>query len=346
MVEVSLNCLVVGEETPFPVDIDAKKSVGHLKDMISVKKIYQFPADELQLYHTLKGDTEVDEDILRKLKQQGSSGMAVKYVNDIAWMNPIKLLKRYFDANPPVEEQIHIFVVVPEGAARVHYAVPSYFILPETRGKVAKAVFMIVEENEGGGCGRVGIGVFFSPTLAVTCDHNLTEEHTVGCPLTLAMKNDEREVVEVVARNSELNFAILKASGPRSFIAPWNGSPEALESRYDLVLASFRLGIVEYQALGFAPAACIAISHHKRHIMYACPAYAGDSGAALILKDGFLVGIHLETINALREEIERKKVIKDRLNDVEQSQDMIVRSGLAQGCLGILVHEFKSVVRG
>ncbi|EEY68342.1 uncharacterized protein PITG_04781 [Phytophthora infestans T30-4] len=69
-----------------------------------------------------------------------------------------------------------------------------------------------------------------------------------------------------------------------------------------------------------------------------------DSGAALLIKDGFLVGIHLETINALREEMDRKKTVKDRLNDVEESLDNIARSGLAQGCSGLLAHEFKDVV--
>ena len=209
-------------------------------------------------------------------------------------------------------------------------------------------MFLILEENEDGVHKGVGMGVFFSPTLAVTCDHNLTEEHTVGSLVPLGLKN-EKANIEVVARNPELDFAILKASKPRSFIAPWNGNPVHLKGRSDLVLASYRLGIDDYQEpykgeLGFAPAACIAISTHKRHIMYSCPTYAGDSGAALIVKDGFLVGIHLETINALREELERKKVIKDRLNDVEQSLDMIVRSGLAQGCSGLLAHEFKNIV--
>ncbi|RLN57783.1 hypothetical protein BBJ28_00004900 [Nothophytophthora sp. Chile5] len=223
---------------------------------------------------------------------------------------------------------------------------PNYFILPEARKKVAEAVFVIVEKDENHA--GIGMGVFFSPTLAVTCDRNLTEQHTVGSLVRLALK-EEMANVEVVARNSELDFAILKSSEPRSFIAPWSGSPDDLESRYDLVLAPFRLGIGEYQApysgkLGFAPAACIAVSRHRRHIVYSCPTYAGDSGAALIVKDGYLVGIHLETINALRENLDRKKVIKDRLNDVEESLDNIVRSGLAQGCSGLLVHEFKNVV--
>jgi hypothetical protein len=232
-----------------------------------------------------------------------------------------------------------LIVAVPH---RVESA-PIYFILPETREKVAKAVFVIVGEGQVG----VGMGVFFSSTLAVTCDHNLTEEHPVGSMVLVALEGGTA-IVEVVARNSELDFAILKSSEARSFIAPWSGSPDDLESRADLVLASFRLGIDEYQEpyrgkLGFAPAACIAISRHKRHIMFSCPTYAGDSGAALIMKDGCLVGIHQETINALREEMERKKVIKDRLTDVEESLDNIARSGLAQGCSGLLVHGFRDV---
>ncbi|KAE9164864.1 hypothetical protein PF005_g29843, partial [Phytophthora fragariae] len=92
---------------------------------------------------------------------------------------------------------------------------PTYFILPETRVKVAKAVFGIVEEDKdhnGVGVGvfqGVGIGVFFSATLAVTCDHNLTEQDTVGSSVTLALK-EEMANVEVVARNAELDFAILE----------------------------------------------------------------------------------------------------------------------------------------
>ncbi|RLN02691.1 hypothetical protein BBJ28_00016351 [Nothophytophthora sp. Chile5] len=253
--------------------------------------------------------------------------------------------KQALDPRAPLagnDENETLIVQVPQRTA----SVPSYFILPETREKVAKAVFVIVEEDRD----RAGIrlGVFFSPTLAVTCAHNLTEQQRVGSLVYLALK-EEMANVEVVARNSELDFAILKSSEPRSFIAPWSGSPDDLESRCDLVLASFRLGIDEYRApysgkLGFAPAACISISRRKRHLVYSCPTYAGDSGAALIVKDGYLVGIHLETINALRENLDRKKIIKDRLNDVEESLDNIVRSGLAQGCSGLLVHEFKKVV--
>ncbi|KAF0713578.1 hypothetical protein As57867_004274, partial [Aphanomyces stellatus] len=120
-----LFCVVVGHEgSPFSVNIAADETVDDLKDKIKEKNMYQFPAKELELYHILKGYTEVDEDVLRELKQQGSNDLTVKYVNDIAWMKATKLLKRYLDANPPVEEQIHVLVVVPEGAvaARTSHA--------------------------------------------------------------------------------------------------------------------------------------------------------------------------------------------------------------------------------
>jgi len=73
-----------------------------------------------------------------------------------------------------------LYVVVPEplSAAR-----PRYFIAPEVQKKVEKAVFLIVEgeSNEVG----IGMGVFFTTNLAVTCDHNLTPEQTVGSLLTI-----------------------------------------------------------------------------------------------------------------------------------------------------------------
>ncbi|OWY99371.1 Crinkler (CRN), partial [Phytophthora megakarya] len=158
------------------------------------------------------------------------------------------------------------------------------------------------------------MGVFFTPTLAVTCDHNLTDDHSVGSSILLALKNEVAHVE--VARNPDLDIAILKASQPRSIIPPWNGRPDELQGRYDLGLASFRLGNdhPEFRT------STISISPHRRHIMHPCPAYAGDSAAALIIKDEFLVGIHHETTHALHEQIERNKISKDRLTDVEEYQ--------------------------
>jgi hypothetical protein len=155
--------------------------------------------------------------------------------------------------------------------------------------------------------------------------------------------------VQIVVRDSELDFAILKSSNPRAFIPPWTGNPVNLRGACNLVLASFRIGIDAYQPmfqkeLGFCPVNCITLSHSRRHLFYSCPTFAGDSGAALVIEDGCLVGIHIETINALREQIDRKKLIKDRLSSVEESLDNILAAGLAQGCSALLAHQFVHAV--
>ena len=49
----------------------------------------------------------------------------------------------------------------------------SYFIDPFVQRRVAAAVFYITDEAGEG----VGVGVFFSPTRAVTCDHNFLPQH-------------------------------------------------------------------------------------------------------------------------------------------------------------------------
>ncbi|KAF0685215.1 Aste57867_22852 [Aphanomyces stellatus] len=74
MVEVSLNCMVVGGGTPFSIDIDAGKKVDHLKDKIKEKKVYLFPAYELQLYRV--DGLAQDED------EQGGSPFSVNIAAD------------------------------------------------------------------------------------------------------------------------------------------------------------------------------------------------------------------------------------------------------------------------
>ena len=69
------------------------------------------------------------------------------------------------------------------------------------------------------------------------------------------------------------------------------------------------------------------LSPLQRHLLYSCTTWAGDSGGALLMHadDGRLVGIHLEFVNALREELERKTVVEDRLTNVEESLKELVK---------------------
>ncbi|KAE9006246.1 hypothetical protein PR002_g16531 [Phytophthora rubi] len=69
---MKLFCAIVGvADSAFPVDIDAGQTVGDLKKAIKVEKMYQFPADELQLFlaKTDDGKWLPDDDDLDKMLQ-------------------------------------------------------------------------------------------------------------------------------------------------------------------------------------------------------------------------------------------------------------------------------------
>ncbi|KAF0718758.1 hypothetical protein As57867_001503, partial [Aphanomyces stellatus] len=143
---------------------------------------YQFPADELQLYRVDGLAQDEDEQFVYKGTTIDMTTCSLDFFGeDKAKMPPLSLIsERFNEADVNTRWKIHVLVVVPESATSAVSAVPSYFILPETRDKVANAVFVVVDKNEDEEYEGVGMGVFFSPTLAVTCDHNLTEKHTVG----------------------------------------------------------------------------------------------------------------------------------------------------------------------
>ena len=108
-----------------------------------------------------------------------------------------------------------------------------------------------------------------------------------------------------------------------------------------LALCAFQTAIQEHAPefgcrMGVMPATAVRVSPHERHLLYACTTYAGDSGGALLMHDGQLVGIHLEFVNALRENLARKVDVTERLTDVEESLDELM-AGAGQGtCVALL----------
>ena len=154
----------------------------------------------------------------------------------------------------------------------------------------------------------------------------------------------EQLTMAVSARDAEMDYAILQSSTDHAYLPVYADPPEQLVGT-DLVLAGYRIGIEEYapmfsRKLGFTKADAITLSNHNNHLLFRCTTFAGDSGAALILKDGCLVGIHQEAVNALRERLQHAKVVKDRLTEVEQSIDALVSGGTAQGCCALLSSVF------
>lgn len=147
--------------------------------------------------------------------------------------------------------------------------------------------------------------------------------------------------VTLAERRGELDFAILETAKDHPFIAL---NYYKLRGTH-LVLASFCFG-KEYapmfdRRLGFCPASGVTKSSHGHYLFYICNAFAGESGAALLLKDGKLVGLHVDTANAVRERLKGIKTNSSgRLSEVEQSLDAIISGGFGQGHVAVLGNAF------
>jgi hypothetical protein len=108
-----------------------------------------------------------------------------------------------------------------------------------------------------------------------------------------------------------------------------------------LALCAFQTAVQEHAPefgcrMGVMPATAVRVSPHGRHLLYACTTYAGDSGGALLMHDGQLVGIHLDFVNALREHLSRQGSVAERLTDAEESLDALM-TGAGQGtCVALL----------
>jgi hypothetical protein len=68
--------------------------------------------------------------------------------------------------------------------------------------------------------------------------------------------------------------------------------------------------------------------------LYSSACWPGDSGPAVVLYDGSVVGMHSESINRMRERIDRDKTTGDRLTLLEESVDSAVES-LSQGAIAL-----------
>ncbi|RHY49725.1 hypothetical protein DYB30_006387 [Aphanomyces astaci] len=125
---LKLFCIALGEEHPFPVDIAEAETVGDLKDKIKGKQMYQFPADEMQLYRVnglmqdeagqlMFNGTTID---MRSCVWETFGGVKAK-------MPAVSLISECFqDVDVRVRRMIHVLVVAPVAVPTMLPAVASW----------------------------------------------------------------------------------------------------------------------------------------------------------------------------------------------------------------------------
>ncbi|KAG3004984.1 hypothetical protein PC120_g18262 [Phytophthora cactorum] len=114
---VKLFCAIVGVAgSAFSVRVDESDSVDDLKDAIKEKKMYQFPADKLQLFLAKKdkgrGAWLKSKDLLRMRKGEIPNEVESRYMNEELEDPTDKICSKFPSTIP--DGTIHVLVVVPE----------------------------------------------------------------------------------------------------------------------------------------------------------------------------------------------------------------------------------------
>ncbi|KAF0683735.1 Aste57867_24230 [Aphanomyces stellatus] len=122
---LTLYCVVVGEGRPFPVEIDAEKTVGILKDKIKEKKPQSITceADRLELYMALKDGAWIGSksSIVREMKKGVVRDTVKELIHEDMELDPADTIGTFFvgeqeEKKPEIgARQIHVLVVVPSG---------------------------------------------------------------------------------------------------------------------------------------------------------------------------------------------------------------------------------------
>ncbi|KAL0025280.1 hypothetical protein WJX79_000109 [Trebouxia sp. C0005] len=83
----------------------------------------------------------------------------------------------------------------------------------------------------------IGVGVFFSNSKAVTADHNLTVDQALGTKIVVKIPElQEQLTLSVLARHSEMDYAILQSNTNHAYLPVYVDPPKRLLGA-DLVLA-------------------------------------------------------------------------------------------------------------
>ena len=157
--------------------------------------------------------------------------------------------------------------------------------------------------------------------------------------------NGQAIKLRVHIRSADYDYALLNFDGIHTHLEINNEHPETLISRR-VALCAFQIGIAEHlpefhtSSMGVMPASIVKVSRQQHHLVLQSDTWPGDSGGAVVLHDGCLVGIHLEGVNSLREKFEQQKV-DQRLTEAEESLASAAQS-VAMGCICLHVKTFSA----
>ena len=193
----------------------------------------------------------------------------------------------------------------------------------------------------------VGVAFFVTPRYALTVCHNIFGCKT-GTSVTLQNSENHSVATRVTHCDRTHDLAVLEPqdSGFRSefLVTEQIGRNVAIE---EFTLVTFGLSLEHLEGgVEFDPGVVYHVASILKttahHISYESSSFDGDSSGALVLrKNGHVVGMHISTVNRARE-LKRMKEVDDRLGDIEESVDTLIKS-TANACLALRMDVFATV---
>ena len=199
-----------------------------------------------------------------------------------------------------------------------------------------------VQILQGDGVSYAGIGFFVRNSVVVTALHNLEDVGSGPIFVRVNKANgscpDDYGVVEFTMKASlpKYDFAVLSSAYVSEHILSIKALDGVVDGCKQLAVTTFNSNLSEQCpetfSLGFGVIPATLMKYSDHYIAYSSNLFSGDSGAALIhATDGFVIGIHLETVNQAKEALERDEI---RVHDVAVSVNCLVK-GLSQGFVGL-----------
>ncbi|KAK1946319.1 hypothetical protein P3T76_001872 [Phytophthora citrophthora] len=145
---LTIVCALVGVKgSAFSVDVDENKLVDHLKDKIAEKQKLDIVASELQLFLAKKDDAWLPDDdpVAQQLEEGNTDDDEIKKMRGGGRMMATRGIQEWMDDKnmpPPQRRQIHVLVVVPEGARGAEATTPL------TAEQTKMAVNEVLEERD------------------------------------------------------------------------------------------------------------------------------------------------------------------------------------------------------
>ena len=205
----------------------------------------------------------------------------------------------------------------------------------------AAVCFFSDEENKNK---PIGAGFAISETTVYSVAHNFPES-AVGMEMSCHFGKPNQHLVRrlrISEVDHRLDYCVLRTlSGEATLPNFLEISTAPLQSGRNCILAAFQIGIQNdlnyldpHLSVGIFKGEISKL--YPRHFVYQCPSFAGDSGGAVVLRGGKVIGIHQETVIQARERIQHgvDLDVDARLESVEASIDELLRS-LSGGSIGL-----------